>query len=63
MDKIRNLYLNYNDLTTIPDTIWNDRDSTEIKLSNTVSYGGSTKTKLADLRNNEIKFIKITEVD
>ena len=63
MTNVRNLYLNENELTTIPSTIWDARENTEIKLSNTVSYGDSSKSKLADLRDNDIEFIKITEID
>ena len=59
---IKILYLNNNELTKIPDSIRNNRNSFEIKLSDSIKYWDSSKPKFVDLSNNRITFIWITEV-
>lgn len=58
------LSLESNELTTIPDVVWNARDNYRIKLASNKSYNPhNIYNKYIDLSNNQIKFIKITEIN
>ena len=63
-DRVEFLFLNYNFLTKIPQNVRDRRKNYTIILSPSVKFPSTgSDSKIIDLSNNNINFIKITEID
>ena len=63
-NNVRRLYLNSNQLTTIPENVWKKRDNYTIKLSSSKKFPtNGSESYLIDLSNNKIEFVQITKID